>query len=98
MEPTDVERRGKCRREIILIGYMHLAIVKDRRCGPGSRIHNIIAISEHDRIERALQGHVIIAVAENDGGEAVAAVNRNIGSGGGVANDDVAYPAQTKGC
>jgi hypothetical protein len=47
---------------------MHFAALKDRRSRRDSGIHDIIAISENDRIERSLQGHVIIAISQNDGG------------------------------
>ena len=98
MDPVEVERRGKCRRKIIAIGDVHFAVVKERRRRSGSGIHNIIAISENDRIERSLQRHVIIAVSQNDSGQAVASVNRNSGRGRRVANDDISDPVQTKNC
>jgi hypothetical protein len=47
---------------------MRFAIVNDRRPRRSSGIHNIIAVSENDRIERSLQGHVIIAISQIDGG------------------------------
>lgn len=98
MDPIEVERRGKCRRKIIPVDDVHFTVVKHRRCRSGSGIHNIIAISENDRIERSLQRHVIIAISQDDSGQAIASVNRNSDRGRGVATDDIAYPVQAKKC
>lgn len=96
MNPVEAERRGKRRGEIIAVGDVGLAVVKVGRRRAVASVDDIIAVAEDDGVERALKGHVIIAISENDRGQAVAAENRDIGRGAGIADDDVADPVQIK--